>query len=526
MTTIPQHLPFDLAAAERMNGWRDRFVWPLDHAAISVPVTAFVRRVIAAVDTYSDPDLRDVLLVCVPRMTASATMLIETALLIKAAACSDLMFDGGPAAVYRLSGETPPTDMQFTQPSEAARRPLNWPLLRRIARAKSWTPWYRLPATLLASKTVAISHNPLLQAHARHAWVRFYHADLMADLSAAYTGSWQSGSSERLFAVIAEALSAVEGLDANTRAMVIDLCRAETSAHIEEALHLVAAARRIRRMPSAIWAGTGGYRPARAIRIEARRRGIPVTGFDHSAAAGMVAEREALTLAELSVSDRFTVTGVKIAQMLNANGNPSLLPTVSQPEIIAGLGDPSFAWRLPQRNGVGRKTPRVLYVSGAFIGFRQRIPPRIPDVVKLDWQLRLTESLKNMAVELKTQMHPGGVLQGRPHPVSLVSKPSGQPFEAAASWADVLLFDVVQSTTFTMALCTDRPIVLIDHGMNQFTDEMTAMLRRRCRILPVGRDDRNRPMIEFAMLEDALGVAAGSNPDASEFRLLYAGEFA
>ena len=56
-------------------------------------------------------------------------------------------------------------------------------------------------------------------------------------------------------------------------------------------------------------------------------------------------------------------------------------------------------------NGILNK-PRVLYVSGAFIGFRQRIPPRIPDVVKLDWQIRLVKMLAAMKIELKARCIP------------------------------------------------------------------------------------------------------------------------
>ena len=523
---IQHRTPFDLAAAERSHGWRDEFAWPLDHAGTYGPVMAFVRRVLVAIDRFSDLDLRDVLLVCAPRMIASAATLIETALLIKAADRWGLAIDGGPVEVYRLKGDTPPNDITFTQPSETMRKRLNWPLLRRVTRTKSWTPWSRMPAALLAPKTIAISHNSLLQEQARRASVGFHHADLLLNSEASHANFWEPDATERLFSVIKDALFGVEELSADMHERVADLSRTELAPHIAEALQLTSAARGIRRMPRAIWAGTGGYRPARAIRIEARRRGIPVTGFDHSAAAGFIAEREPLTLAELAVSDRFTVTSRGVLRMLTSDGNPSLLPNISRAEIVAGAGDPSFAWSLPPRDRVKNRTPRVLYVSGAFVGFRQRIPPRIPDVVKLDWQLRLTEALQTMAIELKTQMHPGGVLQGRPHPVNLVSVPSGQPFEISASWADVLLFDVVQSTTFTMALCTSRPIVLIDHGMNHFSDEMVSMLKQRCHVIPIARDDRNRPIVDFGMLEDALRVAADTRPDPSEFRRLYAGEFA
>lgn len=178
-----------------------------------------------------------------------------------------------------------------------------------------------------------------------------------------------------------------------------------------------------------------------------------------------------------------------------------------------------------EKNGIVGK-PRVLYVSGAFIGFRQRIPPRIPDIVKLDWQIRLVKMLSAMNIELKSQMHPGGVLQGQPHPVNAFCASSNRRFEEAKDWAQVFVFDVIQSSTFPMALVTHKPIVLIDHGMNAFNRHMKTLLDQRCLILDVKRDDRNRITINRELLQQSIMEAANMSPDPTPFSDMYAGDHA
>ena len=130
-------------------------------------------------------------------------------------------------------------------------------------------------------------------------------------------------------------------------------------------------------MPSQIWGGAGGFQPARAIRIEAQRRGSWVVGHDHSCAAGMILEKESSVLSDLSVADEFVLPTKGAVEMFGQDCGKNLLPNTGQAKLSWLQGDPtmvSATCNTEEKNGIARK-PRVLYVSGAFIGFRQRIPP-------------------------------------------------------------------------------------------------------------------------------------------------------
>ncbi len=127
--------------------------------------------------------------------------------------------------------------------------------------------------------------------------------------------------------------------------------------------------------------------------------------------------------------------------------------------------------------------------------------------------------LKTLPVDFTCRPHPEGLLKGRPHPVAGIVEPSPRRFEELVEETDLFVFDYVQSTTFYEALCTDRPIVLLDMGAPIFDAELRATLERRCRVVPVAFDDRNLPRLDEAALRDA--VCGGSDvADPGEFRSL------
>ena len=97
----------------------------------------------------------------------------------------------------------------------------------------------------------------------------------------------------------------------------------------------------------------------------------------------------------------------------------------------------------------------------------------------------------------------------------------------AACWALKLPTSMssTASTTFSTALCTDKPIVLLDSGSLQFNETVAADIHRRCRIIRLGYDERNRPVVSGDELADA--VCGGPDRiDPEAFRKLYLGDYA
>jgi hypothetical protein len=521
-----QDIPFDFAAADRMDQWRDRFAWPLPHDEIYQMGIAVARGFACLSDEIDDVTLNDIFLLTGPVQTNVMVSLIESAIWLQHCQEQNLRFVGGPREIYILRGETPPDDLVYSKAANAYSPPLRNRLFRRLARTASWTPWHRLPATVLASTSTAINHNSLLRSFARESKERvdYHHADSILDSGRRrLNGKRHRPDFEFLFERIKYILEDCTGLDEHSLSKVMELFVENALPVLENANDMICAARAVPRLPQNLWGGSGGYRPGRALRIEARKRGGTVTGFDHSGTAGFIREVEALAFTELSVSDRFVATTPQMAKVITGSGAHELLN--GSADIIGARGDPSFASMLSPPWEGPHSPNRVLYVSASFTGFRQRFPPRIPDVVHLDWQLRLASALSKFPIDLLAQTHPGGLLRGQVHPVGEVAALSNRNFEDVWPWADVFVFDVLQSTTFTLALCSDRPIVMIDHEMNRFGDAVKEMLRRRCSILTVTRDEKNLPQIDFAALEEAVSGPL-HQADPTEFRALFAGEFA
>ena len=150
------------------------------------------------------------------------------------------------------------------------------------------------------------------------------------------------------------------------------------------------------------------------------------------------------------------------------------------------------------------------------------MPPRLPDLVNLDWQMRFAELLRGMPIELTCRPHPEGLFSNRPNPLGDVVPLSPRVFEDLIADTDVFVFDYIQSTTFYEALCTDRPIVLIDFGLPIYTGDARALLEARCRIVPARFDERNRPHVDTKELTEA--VCGGDRlADPIAFRELLAG---
>ena len=76
-----------------------------------------------------------------------------------------------------------------------------------------------------------------------------------------------------IMALVCEEVEKIDCLLPEKQEIVKQLILLNCVPHCDEAQLLIHSARCINKLPSQIWGGSGGYRPARAIRIEARRRG-------------------------------------------------------------------------------------------------------------------------------------------------------------------------------------------------------------------------------------------------------------
>jgi hypothetical protein len=518
-------IPFDLVALDAMPHWQDGFAWPLPHHEVKPLVRDFSRRLQRGIQSLKDEHLKSVALLA-PRVITESYLSVETALFVQAAKKMGLEFTGGPDEIYRIQGLQPPQQGGVHTPrAQLPQQPIKAPWLRRIARTATWTPWHSMVPTLVSPEATAVSHNGVLCAHAVQSGSRvdFRHAGLIFQDAMTNPGDIEAASDlspiyEMLKAVVAETAALTSDMSTMVQQNIIDKARPLLEKADEE-LRMVS---NYPGLPKNIWAGSGGSRFVRTLALAVRNRGGTVTLHDHSGSAGTVSELETIAFADLAVATHYVVSSEGIRKNVLASDVRDHFPKSARPEILAGSGDLSFKKFRLQRKASQWKRPKVLYVFGAFDGLNRRSPPSMPDPIKLDWWSRMAVMMSEMPIDFQIQPHPGGVLVGQTNPVEQYAESSGKKFEEAADWADVFVIDITQSTTVAKALCTDRPIVFIDYGRNEFSHTIQELVGKRARIVKASFNDRNLPFVDRKELEEAI-LSSPVSADPSDFLEYYGG---
>lgn len=378
---------------------------------------------------------------------------------------------------------------------------------RELRGALRWTSMWRAPLTWLAPQASAISENKLLRQAAAKTPIRLdvrYAQSLFRSFAPDEDGAVDR---DRAMAA-AEALAGLLAHDGIAEDIAIrqrQLClHTATDLCLRAARDLSAA--RNARLPRNLWAGTAGPWPNRVISLEVLRRGGTVRRFDHGGGRGLNRFPAWPVVLDLCLSTTFVMASQGLADRLRAQGVDKMMPQDKAIEIASGDGDPSFA-HLPAAFTRKRPSrPRVLYAPGLLRGLKQTVPAQMPDVLYLDWQYRLIKQLQKLPIDLVCRPHPNMRALGslRTQPIADLIEPSPVPFESSLPEVDVVLLDQPHSTTFYSAICTDRPIALIDFRTPYFDTAATELIDARCRIIPAGFDARNRPMVDLQAVAAAL----------------------
>ena len=514
--------PFDLVASERETGWRDSLHWPVAPSEERAVALSIAGRLLEFVRTLDEGDERDTVILVAPAILNATATLGRAALAVERAEQSRVALVGGPPEVAFLadgSGNARVETSMEKHPPVRAR----WPVLRHVARTASWTPAWRLPRALLRPDATAITHNPNLRAYARSgcAAVRFRQAERMLDAAGVSSDPIVSDADSDLTARLVGTLLSALTLEKSRHARLTLLLQGRVAASIAKARAGLHAVSGWPRLPREIWLGTAGRMPSRMIAVAARRRGARITSFDHGGGLFQGRLDSGAILRELVVVDRFVVATEAFAAL--GQRALSVPPPAVTREVLPGCGDPTFR-RIRLGKPARANVRRVLYLPSTLRGFRTLVPPLLPDVLALDWHIRLAQMLARLPIELAVRPHPESLLPGLHHPSAQAFVPLvDEPFQRVVEMVDGFVFEYPNSTAFWEALCTDRPVVWIDLGTGNLSEETRNVVARRCRIVEAHFDDRNRPQIDEAILADA--VCRGPHTvDPTEMRIRLIGD--
>jgi hypothetical protein len=514
-------IPADIDVALASPDWRRHVTWPVGLAEANRVGRGQMRAALHWANKLDDALLRDSALLALPLILSYARAIVLAALAVSRAARAGARLVGtAPELIYLQDGKGPlPARTDPTLPPE----PFRFPLLRRLARMRTWSGLMRLPRALLAPGAVAVSHNQLLcavAAKSRQA-VGFSHAELILE-AARRRGHVNPVVVDNAAKLASAILGATPEIDEPFRERTFALIVAMARPNLRKAVADMGALRSAP-LPEEIWTGSGGLYAPRAIGLEVLRRGGRVRRFDHGTPREFVATVETTTLLELAVSSDFVLATEGAAEICRDELDNSLLPP-SRPVAIHGAdGDPIFA-RVPARRARAQSGARlrVVYAPTQLLGFRELVPALPPDVVHLDWQMRVAEALQELPVDFICQAHPEGLFKNRPHPLEAVTPTSRGDFDRQLQTADVFVFDCPTTTALWEVACTDARVVYLDIGAGSMTPKVAKLFAERAIVIPVAHDENNRPVFDAGALRRAV-LDDSTKPDPAAFRNLLAG---
>ena len=261
-----------------------------------------------------------------------------------------------------------------------------------------------------------------------------------------------------------------------------------------------------RKVPRRLWAGSGAGIWSRVLRHATRRMGGIVTGHEHGNGTGhLISSAPAIT--EFEGCDTFVTYTQAQADGLRKSAAEGPQLSDSIPEIVAVQDSPAGPARA--RNGSARRsrTPirRIMFASICYPGETLHYFPLLPTPVAADWHARLIAQVRGWGFEMLLKPHPGSSC---PVPPAFTEEFGAtllmERFEQVLGSADALMFDSPLSTTFGVALASDKPVVLIDIGRAVFRPEALALLERRCRVVKGWFDEENRLQTDWDELRRAI----------------------
>ncbi len=515
----PRDVPVEIDAALARPDWRARISSPVGLAEANAIAASQTGRALDWALGLGDDLARDAGLLALPNILAYGRAIVLAALAVSRAAASGMRLTGGsPELDYLATGEGEvPARADPVLP--APRIP--FALARRLARIESWTRFGQLPRAILRPDAVVVGHNPLLRAVAAGdaRALGFRYADALLASARARAGT--APDLEEHLPALAEILCGEILSEEPYRARALALLKATAHPHLAKAGRDMAALRALP-LPHEVWSGSGGLHAPRAIGLEVLRRGGRVRRFDHGTPRGFVASSDYTALLELAVSSEFVLATEGAAEICRADTAGRLEQTRG---VVQGAsGDPTYA-AIPayRTRRAGTARPRVVYAPTQLLGFRQLLPVQPPDVVYLDWQLRVAEALRDLPIDFICQPHPEGLLRDVQHPLEQVATTIRGHFSAQLDSADVFVFDFPATTALWEAACTDARIVFLDIGAGTMTKAVAKLFHERARVLGIAHDEANRPILDIAALRDAV-LDAGRPVDPMPFRRLLAGE--
>jgi len=156
---------------------------------------------------------------------------------------------------------------------------------------------------------------------------------------------------------------------------------------------------------------------------------------------------------------------------------------------------------------------KVMVVGYPMNAMRYDYSPADYFLFQLDLELRVIKLLKQNGLRVIYKMHPERQREAMGVFEALVDEILTEPFEEVYGGADAFFFGCITSTTFGFALCTHKPVFVIDIQGTKWNKDAFDLLQRRCVMISASFDENNR--IQFN--EELLLKELSKRPEVPDF---------
>jgi hypothetical protein len=260
---------------------------------------------------------------------------------------------------------------------------------------------------------------------------------------------------------------------------------------------------------STLITGTGGNYAARVVSQQFWREGANVIRTSHGGDTPLFKEWVWPNI-EVPFTSSLIMFGNNSAEAVRgqiAARSESTLPMYPKSIEAAGSDAHAAIWNRSPAPAGAENIKSVTVVAASFMGILRAVPhKKLHDIVYYEWHRRLLRELSKANYSVLSKRHPKGLFAGQnifgdTGAVELLRAPMAQVEQST----DAYVIDF-PGTALLEALCTKKPVVLIDLPIKMMTGVARTSLGKAAQIVQARFDERNRVIIDYDELEEALNV--------------------
>jgi len=528
--------PFDFRSSLLIPNWQDNFITLVDELQIDAICNEQDKRIINYLNNMSNNIKRDNFLLSLPFLIQRINGCIVALFAAEGAKKNSLQLTSVvPYVNFIVTGDkqyldmTDPKFIDITHSFEEKR--LKTAFLRRIIRTASWEKPWRLFKTVFYPNIYALGHSKVLIEHARKSDERIYFFQSNELTAKIFKNSNKDFSPPYLNSLVSDFITTLTG-HIKIKSIYYDnfkilIERIIYKKVLEDSLALDACYN-YTKLPKNIWISTGLAHNYRMLALAVLRRGGKVTSFGHATGTVFAPTRDSLFYGEFAVTNDFIDITKDASDLLKSYFFDKYPSAINSPFQISGANNNSTFKNKVKKKSKNKK-PTVIYTSNTVLDI-ERCTPFSHSMAYFNWQLKLTDILDKMNINLICQPHPEGIfaMQDITHPLRKKYHMPKARFDDVKDQADVFLVDFVHSTTFGEILVTDKPIVRInwndDSNYIGVAKHIKVLLDKRCRSISACFQECGSLEVNEEELNNAILTNWQEKVDSTDFRKLLLGK--